>query len=109
MTKEVYKALHLAWRNAMSAGDYAKVDKISRDIANFNVTKEQTMKAIDYTTGKTLGQASETLAKASEAAGHEGVVSAYRDGDDVWQPIDASEYDNYKRLGETVAKVYVSP
>ena len=54
------------------------------------------------------GRVSRTLSKASRAAMPTGGVPAYRDANGVWQYVEPSLVDHYRRnLGETVQTVYV--
>ena len=61
-----------------------------------------------YDDARELGLASDDLVRESEAAGPTGAVPAYRDADGVWQYVQPSQVDHYRRnLRETVVTVYV--
>jgi hypothetical protein len=63
----------------------------------------------DYQSGDSLpGRPSSELVEASLSEGPTGAVSAYRDESGVWQYVEHSEVEHYRRnLRETVRTVFV--
>lgn len=67
--------------------------------------------AIDYDTGRTLGTATERLAKESDAAvaSTYGVISAYLNPRGRWEYLQENRVTEFERMGKTVRAVFVEP